>query len=459
MRAFKDEEIEEMINQMDDSDLENFLKNIFVPVYDEILVSGEGGRVTDNKGNTYIDCTSQAWSLNIGYTPPDIQAAVTSQMKRLLHVRYGFPTIPRIKATNKFVEIIEKSLGEKYRLAYNNMGGSASIEACMRSAMVNKPGAQHFFTCFRGYHGSSLATMTATFRMYPDIARFRPWGLDRITHVPFPYCYRCPMGKEGREHCHLECLDLIAQTIEYGAVDKVAGFLLEPMQGPGGHIPAPEGFLEGLRKVCDQNDIYLIYDESQTFTRIGSWFAAEYYKVNPDFIAITKSLAGGLPMGAMLARDKADLKGFNAAEEHSTFSSNPLMFAGHIVYLSYVEKMNILQNARELGEYITGGLQKLQQKYEYMGDIRCPGLFIGVELVEDRETKKPGNTLLTDTVEAAKEEGVIFGESAPIASGRDDGILYRNVLKIKPPLIITKEDCDLILKAFEKGLIEAIDYL
>jgi 4-aminobutyrate aminotransferase-like enzyme len=454
MRAFTDEEIEEMINQMDDSDLEKFTKNTFVSIYDEVLVSGEGGRVTDRDGNTYLDCTSQAWSLNIGYTPPDIQAAVTSQMKRLIHVRYGFPTIPRIKATNKFVEIMEKSLGEKYKLAYNAMGGGAAVEACMRGAMVNKPGAEHFFTCFRGYHGSSLATMTASFRM-AGVVRFRPWGLDRISHVPFPYCYRCPMGREGREHCHLECLDLIAQTIEYGSVDKVAGFILEPMQAPGGHIPAPEGFLEGLRKVCDQNEIFLIYDESQTFTRIGHWFAAEYYKVNPDFMAITKSLAGGIPMGATLARN--DLKGFNAAEEHSTFGSNPLMFAGHITYLSYIEKMNVLENARELGNYITKGLQKLQKKYDYIGDIRCPGFFIGVELVEDRETKKPGNTLLTDTVEAAKELGIIFGESAPITNDRGD--LFRNVLKIKPPLTTNKEDCDFILDVFEKGLIEAIDYL
>jgi len=457
MRAFTDEEIDEMINSMDNSDLEKFLKNTLVPVYDEILVSGEGGRVTDRKGQSYIDCTSQAWTLNIGYTPPDIQAAVTSQMKRLIHVRYGFPTIPRIKATNMFAGIIEKSLGERYKLCYNNMGGGAAIEACMRSAMVNKTGAEHFVTCFRGYHGSSLATMTASFRMYPDIARLRPWGIDRISHVPYPYCYRCPMGQEGREHCHLECLDLIAQTIEYGSVDKVAGFIIEPMQGPGGHIPAPDGFLKGLRKVCDQNDIYLIFDESQTFTRIGNWFGAEYYKVNPDYIAVTKAPAGGLPMGITLARANEDLKGFNSAEEHSTFSSNPLMFAGHMVFLNYIEKMNVLQNARELGEYVTKGLQKLQQKYEYIGDIRCPGLFIGVELVEDKESKKPGNTLLTDSVEAGKELGVIFGESAPINSDR--GNLFRNVLKIKPPLTINKEDCDVILDVFEKSLIEAIDYL
>ncbi|MFX1512191.1 MAG: aminotransferase class III-fold pyridoxal phosphate-dependent enzyme, partial [Promethearchaeota archaeon] len=147
-------------------------------------------------------------------------------------------------------------------------------------------------------------------------------------------------------------------------------------------------------------------------------------------------------------------------EEHTTFGSNPLMFASSLAYITIFEKSNLLENVRTLGEYLTKGLQKIQRNSEvgqYIGDIRCPGFFIGVELVEDPDTKKPGNGLLQDTVEAGKERGVIFGESMPIIA--ENGSLILNVLKVKPPLIITKDHCDIILRVFEESLEEAVDYL
>jgi 4-aminobutyrate aminotransferase-like enzyme len=203
----------------------------------------------------------------------------------------------------------------------------------------------------------------------------------------------------------------------------------------------------------------MIWDESQTaMGRIGEWFASDYYNVVPDMMALTKGIAGSLPMGAILA--KSHLTGFNAAEEHTTFGSNPLMFASCLVYLNYIERCNVLENVRNLGSYLSNKLKNIQEKSEigkYIGEIRCPGFFIGIELVEDRETKKPANSLMMDTVEAGKERGVIFGESMPIVS--ETGKLYRNILKIKPSLIITKEDCDFILEVFEESLEEAIDYL
>ena len=244
--------------------------------------------------------------------------------------------------------------------------------------------------------------------------------------------------------------------IEYGSVDKVCGILMEPMQGPGGHIPAPKKFIQGIRKYTEDNHIYLIWDESQIFTRIGHWFSTEYYDgVVPDISCLTKAVGGGLPMGVTIARE--DLKGFNSAEEHSTFGANPLMFASGLVFLNYIEKADLLKNTREQGDYITSRLKKLQQKYDVIGDIRCPGLFIGVELVNDPDSKEPGNNLCSDLIEEAMNQGVIFGHSAPISS--DSGKLFRNVLKIKPPLIITREDSDHIITVFESALKEAIDYM
>ncbi|MFX0113951.1 MAG: aspartate aminotransferase family protein [Candidatus Hodarchaeota archaeon] len=455
---FSRDEILSLISELDAAELEGIDKKSLTPLYDEILVSGEGSRVKDREGKVYLDCTSQAWSLNIGFANPDIAMAVSEQVSRLTHVRYGFPTIPRIKLINKLLEIAPSGLT---KVCFNNSGGGQALEAAMKLAMINKsstkPEAQMFVTFWRGYHGSSIATTTLSQR-FAGLMRYRPWGLDRVMKVPYPYCYRCPVGQEGRTSCKLQCLDLIATTIEYGSTDRIAGLIIEPMQGPGGHIPTPKGFLQDLKKICEDNEIYLIYDEAQTFTRIGWWTAAEYYGVSPHMMGLTKSLGGGIPIGATLAAE--ELLGFTPAEEHTTFGSSPIMFASSLVYLHYVERANLLENTRKMGEYLTAGLKKIQNTSDignYIGDIRCPGLFIGVELVEDRDTKKPANGLMMDTVEAANERGIIFGEMAPIISDQEG--LFRNVLKIKPPMIITKEDCDFILEIFEESVEEATDYL
>jgi 4-aminobutyrate aminotransferase/4-aminobutyrate aminotransferase/(S)-3-amino-2-methylpropionate transaminase len=451
-RLFKDDEILSWITEITDNEIDEVHKKSLVPFYDQLFIEGAGSHLKDHTGKEFLDCTAQAWTCNIGFANPDVAFAVSEQLKRLTHVRYGFPTIPRIKFIHKLASITP---GNLKKIAVNAMGGGAAIEAALRLAMLNKPEAEHFFTFTRAYHGSSLATMTLSTR-FAGVTRFRPWGFDRVSKIPFPYCYRCPMGQENEKTCHLECLELVKHMIEYGSVDKVCGILMEPMQAPGGHIPAPEKYLQELRKYTQKNDLFLIFDESQVFTRIGYWFASDYYDgVVPDITCLTKAVGGGLPMGVTIARD--DLTGFNAAEEHSTFGANPLMFASGLVFLNYIEKADVLKNTREQGDYLTSKLRQLQKKYEVIGDVRCPGLFIGVELVTDPDTKEPGNGLCSDLIEEATNQGVIFGHAAPISS--DSGKLFRNVCKIKPPLIITREDSDHILEVFENSLNEAIDYM
>ena len=451
-RLFKDDEILSWITDITDDEIDEVHKKSLVPFYDQLFLEGHGAYLKDHTGKEFLDCTAQAWTCNIGFANPDVAFAVGEQLKRLTHVRYGFPTIPRVKFIHKLVTITP---GKLKKIAVNNMGGGAAIEAALRLAMINKPDAEHFYTFTRGYHGSSLATMTLSTR-FAGVTRFRPWGFDKVSKIPFPYCYRCPMGQKSEKTCHLECLELAKHMIEYGSVDKVCGILMEPLQGPGGHIPAPKRYVQELQKFTQKNDIFLIWDESQVFTRIGYWFSSEYYNgVVPDITCLTKAVGGGLPMGVTIARE--DLVGFNPTEEHSTFGANPLMFVSGLVFLNYVEKADLLKNTREQGDYLTSKLEQLQRKYEFIGDIRGPGLFIGVELVKDPETKEPGNALCSDLIEEAMDQGVIFGHSAPISS--DSGMLFRNIVKIKPPLIITREDSDHIVTVFESALEEALDYL
>ncbi|MHA1232136.1 MAG: aspartate aminotransferase family protein [Candidatus Helarchaeota archaeon] len=416
-----------------------------------------GAKFYSFNGTEYIDCTAQAWTLSVGFANPEVVEVVIKQIKLLTHVRYGYMTIPRAKLINKLTDIAP---GDLKKVCFNNEGGSLANEAAIKLALINKKKAYGIITMTRSYHGSTLAMISASYRMSSLLGagtNLRGFGLDRFQKVPYPYCYRCPMGRyEGLygqkdPNCGCECVYLVEQMIEH-APFEIACILQEPMQGPGGQIPAPKEYLEKLRKICDQYKVYWIWDEAQTaMGKIGHMFASEYYGVVPDMITMTKALGGGFPIGATLASNKIK-KGFNPTEEHTTFGSNPVMFAATLANIEYIEKNNLCKQAKEKGDLITKRLKEMQEKFEIIGDIRGPGLFIGVELIKDRKTKKPANTELEKIIELAYKNGVLFDANMPIMY--KDGTNYRNVLKIKPPITITEEEIDKALEVLHMCLSE-----
>jgi len=412
----------------------------------QILLEGTpgGATVSDTQGNEYIDCTSQAWSLNVGYNHPDIIAAVTEQMRHLTHVRYAYPTIPRIKLLNKLPTLFPGNLN---KVVLNNQGGGMAIEAAMKLAMVNKPGATVFLTAYRAYHGCSLGTYAAS-QYFGGISRFSGFGMDHFTKFAYPYCYRCPLRLEP-QRCGLACLQCVEDAIYHGANAPVAGLIIEPMQGAGGQVPTPPGYLAGLKEICQRNDIFLIYDESQTaFGRCGAMSAAEYYGVAPDMMVLTKGLGGGFPVGALLARE--DMKNLNAAEEHTTFGSNPVAFAAALATIEVMQRMTLPERSRRLGERATARLLHLQEEHPLIGEVRGPGLFIGIELVEDPHTKAPATERAAALVELGMMNGVIFDVDMPeLHAGC---LTCRNTIKIKPPLTIPEEQLDRALNVFEELL-------
>jgi len=460
-QVISEEEIVSLLGQVSEEEIAQAHQFSLTPLKSTILYRGEpgGAVVHDYEGNSYIDCTAQAWTLNVGYCNPDVLATAVEQMKYLTHVRYAYPTIPRIKLINRLSTLFP---GEPRKVCLNIQGGGAAIEAAMKLAMINKPGADIFLVSSHGYHGASLTTLTAS-QYFPLITRFPCFGRDHFVRFPYPYCYRCPMGLPspssltpwgragegsggaGGGACGLACLDLVEQAIRH-ASGSIAGLIIEPMQGAGGQVPTPPGYLAGLKEICHKHDIFLIYDESQTaFGRIGRMSAAEYYGVMPDMFVLTKGLGGGFPAGALVAR--ADLEGFTVVEEHTTFGSAPLPFAAALANIEVIERTGLCERARVLGNKATAYLRQLQEKVEIIGDVRCPGLFIGVELVEDRDSKTPATERAAAFVELAKKFGVIFDLSMPdIVDGRPT---LRNVIKIKPPLTITDEQLDRALETFK----------
>jgi len=400
-----------------------------------VLVGGEGCRVTDIDGNSYLDCTSQAWSLALGYNHPEVIEAAVAQIRRLAHVRAGYPTIPRLLLAKKLVDLCPGRLNR----VINAPTGSLAVEAAMKLALINRPEAHRFITFYHAYHGSTLATMAAGWMPTQTPGRFGPGVkflpfMQNFVRVPNPYCYRCPLGKTF-PGCSAECAAPLRDTIRRGVDGPVAAVLLEPVQGNGGQIPFPAPFLQEVRRICDEFGILLNFDEIQTgFGRTGRMFAAELVGVTPDIMVLSKSMGGGFPIAAVVADDR--LKQFEpTGEDVYTFGSNPVAQAAALKVIEILERDRVPERAARMGALFTRGLLDLQAKYPQIGDVRGPGLFIGVEMVKDPETKEPAPAEAKRIVEEAWKRGVILAVASALP----------NVIKIKPPLIIEEAEASFAL--------------
>jgi len=428
-------------------------------------------KVRDKNGNIkeILDTTSMNWTLSLGFAHPDVNYAVYQQMMKLTHVRYNVLTPARAKLVNVISELLPGKL-KGGRVALNCEGGGLANEAAIKLALMESRGADHFGVFWGAYHGNSLITGCASQPIHA-VSRFSNIGYEHFTRMPYPYCYRClwkyKEGLYGKKDpsCNLECFDLVEQYIKGMAPKKFAGIMLEPIQAGGGQIPAPPEFLRKLKITCEEEKVFLIYDECQTsMWRCGKYFTiTERYEkehnidVSPDMMTFTKGLGGGFPLGALVSSPKIK-KRFGPSEEHTTFSSDPIAMAASLAAIRVIQEGKYNENCEKMGQKITKRLLEMQEKYEVIGDIRGPGLFIGVELVKNKETREPFTELTEEIVLIAPDHGLYIGESMPILSASGQ-IIRRNVIKVKPPLIITEEDVDFILEKFEIILKEALKKL
>ncbi len=416
-----------------------------------------------------LDCTSQNWTLALGFAHPDVNYAVSEQMKRLTHIKSSAVSPSRAKFVNKLAELVPGRL-KGGRVHINNSGGGLAIEAAIKLAFIASKGADQILVFRGGYHGNTLAMMTASHPIH-TVPRFRSFGVDRFVRSPQPYCYRCMWnyknGLYGKKdpQCNLECFDLVKTYLQGLTTRKLAGVLLEVCQAAGGHVPFPPEFLMKLREVCNEEKIFIIYDEAQTAVwRTGKYFSlTEKYEkefnvdVSPDMMCFTKAIGGGFPLGAMIASPKIK-KRFNPSEDHTTFSNTPIGCTGGLASFKVIEKGKIGENCEERGKQITKRLKDLQEKYEVIGDIRGPGLFIGIELVKNRDSREPFSELLQEMLVEGVRQNIFFGPSMPYLTGTGK-VLMHNLIKIKPPLVITEEDADFICDKFESVLKESLNSL
>jgi len=416
-----------------------------------------------------IDCTSQNWTLALGFANPDVNYAVAEQMKRLTHIKSDVVSPSRAKFINKLSELSPGRL-KGGRVHLNNEGGSLAIEAAIKLALTASRGGEQFLTFRGGYHGNTLAMLTAS-QPFHSITRFRSFGVDSFIRIPQPYCYRClwkyKNGLNGKRdpHCNLECFDLTKEYLMGLTTRKLAGVLLEPWQAAGGHIPFPPEFLIKLREICEEENIFIIYDESQTAVwRTGKYFTlTEKYEkelgidVSPDIMCFTKAIGGGFPLGAMIASIKIK-KRFTASEDHTTFCNTPIGCTAGLASIMVIEKASIGENCEERGKQITKRIKEIQSDYEVIGDIRGPGLFLGIELVKDQKSREPFTELMEEMLHEGVRQNIYFGPSMPYLSGTGK-LKMRNLIKIKPPLNISEDDADFICDKFESVLKASINNL
>ena len=408
------------------------------------LARGENVYVYDIEGSKYIDCTSQSWALHLGYAHPELNQAIKEQIDIAHHFHTGFYTVPRYLLAKKIAELFP----EKMNRVLFTIGGGASIEAALKVAILNRPKAHNFISLYGGYHGTSFMTTGAShtgtmasgsFHGGADLAHFK----QNFIRVPAPYYYR-PYFKvcniDDRDEIDNRCLDMLEMQIKYGSTGPVCALLMEPLQASGGQIIFSKKYLQGVRDICDRHGVILIWDCIQTaFGRMGQWCAANHYGVTPDIMVLGKSMGAGYPINAIVIHDSLQGVKMDGIDLH-TFGNNQVSQVAALKMIDIIEKNNILENVRQVGAFIRDGLIQMQEKSGHIGEVRGIGFHIGIDLVKDRQTREPDYSGCTAVRDGGFKNGIIFG-----VGGTGKG---KCVLKIKPPLITTREQGSEILEKF-----------
>jgi 4-aminobutyrate aminotransferase-like enzyme len=324
------------------------------------------------------------------------------------------------------------------------VGGGPAIEAAMKICVKNVPLSRDFVCLFDSYHGTTLGSMGASWISTMSNGKYMGGSnflsLTRaFVRIPNPNTYRNPFSVDAETYTDM-CLTMAREIFTRGIAGRPAGVIVEPVQASAGQLILPQRYLSGLRKLCDEFGTLLIFDEIQTYARIGKMFAADYFGVTPDIIVLGKGLGAGLPLAAIIISDK--LKGFSPdTEELHTFGNPTLSMITAAKQIAMLEG-GVLENCRAMGDYLGEGIKNMMKDFPEIGDVRQAGLHIGVEFVKDPGTKEP---LPSETVairDAGFKNGVIFGLGGAL----------KNVLKVKPPLIVSKSEADEILGKLELSI-------
>ena len=406
--------------------------SVYLPV---VIQEGRGVLLTDVDGNTFIDFTGGVGCLNVGHSHPRVVSAAQEQLERFSHT--DFTIVPY----EVYVALAERlcalaPIGGETRAAFFNAGTEAIENAIKFARSYTKRPAVIAFE--GGFHGRTLLAMSLTSKTHPYKAGLGPFSPE-VYRVPFAQDYRGPSAAEA-----LEALEraLVTQV----AAEQVAAVVVEPVQGEGGFVVAPREFLQGVRRICDENGIVLVVDEVQTgFGRTGRMWGIEHYDVEPDLMTVAKSIAAGLPLSGVIGRAEI----MNAPADSAiggTYVGNPVAQAAAMAILDVFEEEGLVERSAQIGETMRERMLRWQERFAAIGDVRGLGTMLALELVADRATKEPAAELATAVVEAAAERGLLLLKSG----------IYSNCIRVLCPLVLTDAELDEALAVWEEALEAAL---
>lgn len=363
------------------------------------LSHGKGAEVWDVEGKSYLDCFAGVAVNNVGHAHPKVALAICHQAQRMIHCSNVYYNQEQAELAQLLTQVSPHD-----RVFFANSGAEANEGAIKLARKYTGKG--EIISTDNSFHGRTLATVTATGQnKYKEPFKPLPGGFK---HVPYG--------------------DI--QAMVDAITDDTAAIILEPIQGEGGVIVPPEGYLQNVQNICRQRDVLLIMDEIQTgFGRTGEMFASTLFGVEPDITTIAKAMGGGYPIGAILANERI-ATAFEPGDHGSTFGGNPLGCAAAKAAIEVMLDENLVHQSQELGDYLKANLEQMASKYEIVKEVRGKGLMIGIEL-----TKNCG-----DVVTEAREQGVLINCTAD------------TVVRLLPPLIITKEQLDMVVKVLDDAL-------
>jgi acetylornithine/LysW-gamma-L-lysine aminotransferase len=364
-----------------------------------VLTRGKGALVWDINGNKYIDCTGSYGVCIVGHCHPRVVEAVQKQVETLIACHASFYNDVRSELLQKLIGLAPKGLDK----VFLSNSGAESIECAIKLARKYS-GKPEIVALVGAFHGKTMGALSATWKK-----KYRE-----------PFMPLVP----GFKHVPPDNLEKLRAAI----TEKTAAVLVEPVRGEGGVRVPSDDFLPGLREICDEKDVLLIFDEVQTgFGRTGKVFACEHWNVVPDIMCLAKSVAGGIPMGATFARQDV-MTAFQLGEHSSTFSGNPLVCAAAIAAIDVLVEERLPERAATLGKYFKGKLEGLAEKYRIVREVRGLGLMLGMEMRFDVY-----NILL-----GCMDRGVLVLDAG------------RNVVRFLPPLVIEKEQIDRVIEVMDE---------
>jgi 4-aminobutyrate aminotransferase len=408
--------------------------------YPLVAKRGRGTRIEDVDGNEFLDFAAGIAVVSTGHCHPEVVRAIQKQAAELIHISgTDFFNEPLTDLAHKLSAVAP--MPGPHKFFYGNSGAEA-IECALKVARYHTR-RQHIISFLGGFHGRTMGALSLTGSKPQQKRRFAPL-VPGVTHVRFPHVYRDCRGDVNEQEAYsLSCAEYIEEKLfkTILAPEEVAAIFVEPIQGEGGYVVAPDNFLRELRAICDRHGILLVADEVQSGAgRTGKWWAIEHSGVEPDIVCMAKGIASGMPLGICMTR--AEIMDWKPGSHASTFGGNPVSIASALATIEILER-EAISNAAHVGAQIMKRLEGWKETHPLVGDVRGRGLMIGIELVEDKMTREPAAKWRDRVETLAFERGLMV-----LGCGE-------NTIRLCPPLIVTENEATVALDILEDALAQA----